>query len=278
MTTAAPQDEHDLLGPVLRWSGSKARLVSILEANAPASFGHYLEPFVGSACLYFKIRPLAAVLGDINPAVMEVYEAIRTTPQVVHSYLASIPSTAEAYYTLREVDRTKLTLEQRAAQTIFLMKACFNGVYRTNKSGRFNVPMGSRIYAIPTLDQLIQVSKLLEQATLMSGDFENVLLRANPGDFVYLDPPYPSANRYRGEYGYSGRFGANDKSRLIEAVQLLDRKGVKVMISYVHDEELVGELPNWLCRHESVRRSVAGNAKFRLTTNEIILTNYSAKS
>lgn len=91
--------------PVLRWSGSKAKLVSVLQKCAPTEFGTYIEPFAGSACLFFKIRPTSAILGDINPAVTEVYEAIRDDPLEIHRHLASIPPSAEAYYTIRGTDR-----------------------------------------------------------------------------------------------------------------------------------------------------------------------------
>jgi DNA adenine methylase len=167
-----------------------------------------------------------------------------------------------------------LTLEQRAAKLIYLMKACFNGVYRTNKNGRFNVPMGSRIYAIPTLQELVAASSLLRRARLISGDFEAALADVQSGDFVYLDPPYPTVTRYRGEYGYAARFNSKDKRRLLTVARELTDRDVYVMLSYVYDDEMIEELDGWSCLHESVRRTVAGGAKFRNNINEMILTNY----
>lgn len=275
MMTAIPNSDS-MPAPVLRWSGSKARLVSVLEKSAPPVYGKYIEAFAGSACLFFKIRPTKAVLGDINPAVIDVYKAIRDNPLKVHEYLASIPSTREAYYTLREIDRSVLSIEQRAAQTIFLMKACFNGVFRTNKAGKFNVPMGSRVYALPSLANLLAVSKSLSNTQLVAGDFGAATAYAKSGDFVYLDPPYPSTGRYRGEYGFKARFLSDDADRLIETIRALEERGAYVMLSYVHDETIIEKLPGWSCRHESVRRSVAGGAQFRVNTNEMVLTNYCA--
>lgn len=154
------------------------------------------------------------------------------------------------------------------------MKACFNGVYRTNKAGKFNVPMGSRVYALPSLSDLLAASDLLRGAQVVDGDFEAALKRARSGDFVYLDPPYPSTSRYRGEYGYGARFQSDDKNRLIKAALDLAQKGVYVMLSYIHDDEMISQLPGWSFRGESVRRSVAGGARFRVNTSEMILTNY----
>lgn len=260
--------------PILRWSGSKARLVSVLEISAPKTFRSYVEPFVGSACLFFRMRPNRATLADINPAVIDVYTAIRDNPTEVHRYLTSIPTSSGAYYTLRSLDRAMLTLEQRAAQLIYLMKACFNGVYRTNRSGRFNVPMGSKIYAIPTLNELLAASSLLQGVTLISGDFEAALAAVQEGDFVYLDPPYPTTSRYRGEYGYSARFDDDAKFRLLGAVKALTERNVYVMLSYVHDEEMIRELEGWSRKYIPVRRTVAGGAKFRKDIIEMVMTNY----
>jgi len=260
--------------PFLRWSGSKARLVSILARSAPKTFRSYIEPFAGSACLFFRMRPNRATLGDLNPEVIDVYTAVRDSPSEVHRYLASIPVSSDAYYIMRELDRTTLTLEQRAARLIYLMKACFNGVYRTNRQGRFNVPLGSRIYAIPTLQELRAASSLLRGATLVSGDFQAALADVQPGDFVYLDPPYPTTTRYRGEYGYAARFDDEDKRRLVTLAKQLTERNVNVMLSYVHDDEIIEELEGWSRMYESVRRTVASGVKFRIDINEMIMTNY----
>lgn len=232
--------------PFLRWSGSKARLASVLEKTAPSTFGSYIEPFAGSACLFFRLRPNRATLGDINAAVIEVYAAVRDNPTEVHRYLTTIPLSPEAYYALRDLDPSTLTLEQRAGRFIYLMKACFNGVYRTNRSGRFNVPVGSRIYAIPTLQQLLAASALLRGTSLVAGDFEAALADVKPGDFVYLDPPYPTTSRYRGEYGYAAHFDKEDKQRLLATAKNLTERGVYVMLSYVRDPELAQELSRLL--------------------------------
>lgn len=274
MTRKAVMKNQKVPVPVLRWSGSKAKLIPILEKCSPPTFKTYIEPFAGSACLYFRIQPNAAIIGDINPAVIEVYQAIRDNPHEVGHYLASIPETYEAYYSLRGTNPNVLSIEQRAARTIYLMKACFNGVYRTNKSGAFNVPMGSRVYARPSAENLLAASELLTHTQLICGDFEHVVKLAKSGDFVYLDPPYPSISRYRGEYGYNAHFDTGDKQRLIRLLRKLDSEGAQVMLSYVYDEELVSALSGWTCKQQSVLRSVAGNIRFRINASEIVLTNY----
>ncbi|MDC0994029.1 Dam family site-specific DNA-(adenine-N6)-methyltransferase [bacterium] len=260
--------------PFLRWSGSKAQLVSILGRNTPDNYATYFEPFAGSACLFFHISPDKATLGDINQEVIDAYYAIKNNPNKVHYYLSSIPKSSEGYYTIRKLDRSELTIEQSAARLIFLMKACFNGVYRTNKRNQFNVPIGSKFYTTPTLEQLHNTSNLLRNTQLISGDFETTLTKVKPGDFVYLDPPYPSNKRYRGEYGFSAHFSREDKMRLLSIAKRLTENNVHVMLSYIHDEETIKELHGWHRKYESVRRTVAGSNNYRQTINEMVMTNY----
>ncbi|GGC96347.1 hypothetical protein GCM10011396_49670 [Undibacterium terreum] len=122
---------------------------------APPKYERYIEPFAGSASLYFELMPIQAIVADVNPCVIDVYQAIKSDADAVSDMLDSIPRTREAYYSLRALSPISLTIEQRAARLIFLMKACFNGVYRTNRRGQFNVPMGDKIYALPSRDELL---------------------------------------------------------------------------------------------------------------------------
>ena len=259
---------------ILRWAGSKAKLIPELSRLAPASFGHYVEPFAGSACLFFAIEPKQAVLGDINHHVIDVYRAIHSDPHGVADALDSIPHTAEAYYQLRSINPSGLSLCQRAARIIFLMKACFNGVYRTNLRGQFNVPMGDRVYALPSRESLLETHQLLQCADLVVGDFRKTLELCQPGDWVYMDPPYPTTSRYRGEYGHEGRFGEPEMRCLVDNARELASTGVFVTMSYLYDENLVHTLKNWHLHVVPTARTVASKTRFRMNAPEIILTSY----
>jgi DNA adenine methylase len=244
----------------------------MLAALAPSNFAGYVEPFAGSASLFFKLKPSRAVLGDINPAVIDVYRAIKADPHELSDVLDSIPPTGEAYYALRALDIARLTLAQRAARLIFLMKACFNGVYRTNRAGHFNVPLGSRMYAKPTRSELVDASELLQGVDLVAGDFEATLALSRPGDWVYLDPPYRRAGRYRGEYGVD--FGDNSLERLLKAAQSMASSGRHVALSFCDDERLVEQLSGWGVSRTWTRRTVSAAAASRREMVELVFTSY----
>lgn len=257
---------------ILRWSGSKAKLIPSLVDAAPAKFEKYIEPFAGSACLYFVKKPQNAILGDANSSVIDVYRCIAVNPHALADLLESIPKTPNAYYTLRSLDPDGLTLPERAARLIFLMKACFNGVYRTNKQGKFNVPMGNRVYALPSREQLLKVQKLLKGAKLISGDFSETTSHAHSGDWIYLDPPYRQLGRNRGEYGTI--FGSEAMTRLISEARRLADIGGLVTISFTEDDELISKLPGWSLSRVNARRTVSAMTSARKIANEIILTSY----
>ncbi len=259
---------------ILRWAGSKRKLIKELRSIAPHSFGRYLEPFAGSAVLFFELLPQQGVLGDINPEVIATYTAIRDQPSDVRRYLESIPKTGEAYYKLRAVNPNSLTGPQRAARLIFLMKACFNGVYRTNKLGLFNVPLGNKFFALPDHKIIDAASSALEKIDLVCGDFTETTRHASANDFVYLDPPYSDSKRFRGEYSYSGAFTFNDLERLIQICNNLTKKKVRVLLSFKESQAVIDALPGWSFRLLDVARSVSGFAHSRRTAREILAYNY----
>ena len=259
---------------ILRWSGSKTRLLSDLRRLAPRDFQRYIEPFAGSASLFFEIAPKNAILGDVNPCVIDMYRAIKLDASRVADTLDGIPRTAEAFYMLRELSPADLTLSQRAARLIFLMKACFNGVYRTNKQGKFNVPMGDKIYAIPSREELLGAQKLLEGTELFHADFAKTTSLCDKEDWVYLDPPYKSQGRYRGEYGYDAEFCSMQMTSLVSMAEKLSERGCLVTISYSYDEELIEKLSGWNINPVYAQRSVARSLSKRGAAREIIITNY----
>lgn len=259
---------------ILRWSGSKAKLIPELLRCRPPKYAGYVEPFAGSACLYFSLNPTRAVLGDINPNVMAVYRAISEDPHAVSDALDSVPATSEAYYILRALDPNALTLAQRAARLIFLMKSCFNGVYRTNRQGLFNVPMGNRIYALPSRERLVATQRLLRQTQLIEGGYLETLEHSQCGDWVYMDPPYRKQGRFRGEYGYSAKFTDSALDGLIVRAEEMASTGRHVMLSYSYDEELLDALPKWKSHVVTTVRTVASAAGARRMATELILTSY----
>jgi DNA adenine methylase len=261
--------------PIFRWAGSKRKILAELVAATPQHFDRYFEPFAGSACLFFAVRPRAAVLGDINAQLIEAYDTIRRNPIRVASVLALLPTDADFYYGIRDHDPAELSKVDRAARFLFLNRLSFNGVYRTNRHGKFNVPPGRRTGAMPSVELLRSCADALQRATLCHGDFERTVADVGPDDFVYLDPPYAKRNRAGyGEYGYGSFAGTVDLDRFVSCADALNQRGARVLISYSDQLALKERFPKWHHRRLRVRRHVAGFASDRRTVSEMLLANY----
>ena len=262
------------LRPPLRWAGSKRRLVPELCLAAPVQFVRYVEPFAGSACLFFALRPQTAILNDLNRELVDFYRMLRAHPRLIAKRTLSLPDTAEFYYELRQTSAESLPAIDRAARFLYLNRHCFNGVYRTNRLGVFNVPRGIHTGSIPSETDLYRCSLLLRNALLSAGDFEAVLQDVGPGDFVYLDPPYTAIDRKAyGEYGY-GSFSEVDQERLLHALRRADAKGATIILSYRYDPSMASSLDGWHYKQVLVRRHVAGFAGSRKLFAEMLLANF----
>lgn len=228
--------------PFLKWAGGKAWLAPFLATIAPAQFGKYIEPFAGSAAVYFYLRPKKAVLGDSNPELINCYRVVRDKVDELVATLSSYPYSREFYYELRA--RVCGSDVERAARFIYLNRTCYNGLYRVNKDGVFNVPFGR--YANPIIcdeQRLRTASEALKGVTLVDLDYQETLRRyARSGDFVYIDPPYQPVSRYSDFKRYTKEFFyEDDQVRLAEVVGTLVRRGCHVIVSN-SDTEFVRRL------------------------------------
>jgi DNA adenine methylase len=268
--------------PFLKWAGGKMQLVDELAKRAPAQFKVYHEPFLGGGAFFFHLYRLGrirhAVLSDINAELIATYEAIRDRVEEVIHLLGEFPYDRDFYYSLRAKDPWQLSPAERAARMIYLNKTGYNGLYRVNRQGKFNVPFGrykSPKYYDP--ENLRAVAIALREVQLVCASFETVLERAAKGDFVYLDPPYVplSATANFTEYHATGFDLASH--RLLRDVALnLDRRGVYVLISN-SDTQLVRELYNTACFHIDLvwaGRAINCNGRKRGKVSEAIITNY----
>ena len=199
----APQTDRDeaaTASPFLRWKGSKRVHSAFIAALIPAEINRYFEPFLGSAAVFLAARPARAILSDALHPLIHTYETVRRHPAEV----ARAASTFDraSYYDIRSQDPTILNPIQRTARFLFLNAHCFNGLYRTNRTNNFNVPLGSRAGALPDEHALKQVAAALENTQLSCVDARTQLASVRRGDFVYLDPPFPGVRPSYGEYGY----------------------------------------------------------------------------
>jgi len=260
---------------VFRWAGSKRKLLPVLMKNIPKNYERYVEPFCGSACLFFAIKPQKALLSDINKELMHSYKQIKKTPIRIAQAVTSLVVDKEVYNQIRKQKPEELEDFERAVRFTYLNRNCFNGVYRTNQRGEFNVPMGTRTGEVPHEERFIRCSQALKNAKLVTKDFEKLISEIQKNDFLYLDPPYAKKGyKGRGEYG-PGAFQYEDIERMLNFLQEVDRREAKFLFSYSYDVELIKLFPkNWYWQSLSVGRHVAGFSQHRGKVQEIIVSNY----
>ena len=268
--------------PFLKWAGGKTQLADALLARTPPAFSSYHEPFVGSGALFFRLyreRKMArAILSDINPELIDTYLAIRDQPEAVIKLLGEFPYEEAFYYQLRDRDPWALSQAERAARMIYLNKTGYNGLYRVNRQGRFNVPFGrykSPRYADP--DNLLAVSRALQEAEIYCAPFESVLTRAKMGDWVYFDPPYmPISETAHFTAYYADGFGLEDQTRLRDACLRLTDMEVYVMVSN-SDSPVIRALygqPCFAIDTVFANRAINANSARRGKVAELVIVNY----
>lgn len=258
----------------IRWAGSKRKLLPQLQALAPQHFDRYIEPFCGSLCLFVALKPRQALVGDINEELIHFYRLIRTHARRVADLTHSLPTDELTYYQLRASDPSALSPEHRAARFLYLNRFCFNGVYRTNRSGQFNIARGKHMGSIPSADELVAFGGLMRRAAVHVIDFAGLLNEAEAGDFVYLDPPYAGRGvRDRGEYGV-GAFKEDDLQRLRHSIERASERGAKVLISYANIPQIRKLFRGWQTETIEVERNVSGFVSGRTRVSELILRNY----
>jgi DNA adenine methylase len=225
--------------PFLKWAGGKRQLLPRILALAPARIETYYEPFIGGGALFFALaagkRFTRAVLGDANPELVSCYETVRDDVDGVIAELEKHRNTERDYYRVRQRDPGRLTPAARAARIIYLNRCGYNGLYRVNSDGRFNVPFGRYVRPkICDVPRLRAASRALQGTKLLCGDFREVLDAEGPGpsDFVYLDPPYVPVSRTASFTAYARRaFGPADQQRLADALGSLSRARVPAVLS-----------------------------------------------
>jgi DNA adenine methylase len=267
--------------PFLRWAGGKTHLIDKLLKFVPYDFADrtYREPFLGGGAMFFALCPPQAILSDLNSDLINCYKMIRKYPGLVSRYLSGYSErhSAAFYYEIREqynISKSSLSVEQ-AARFIYLNKASFNGIFRVNKNGKYNVPFGKRTnLALPSLDQLVSFSNILKNAELFASSFEEILNDAQEGDFVYLDPPYPplDGTSYFTHYTKE-RFGENDQLKLFEVACYLRRRHCLVMISNADILKIRKYFKNWNMSTLPATRWITCKAK-KFKVNELVITNY----
>lgn len=272
------------MSPVLKWAGGKTQLIEPITANMPTTYNNYFEPFVGGAAVLFNVAPERAFVNDINEQLINLYNQLKYAEESVISRVTEMdetPCTKEFYYAIREKYNGKIAEREFdaecAALMIWINKHCFNGLYRVNSKGFFNVPYNNRVGGKSIDEQNIRaISDYLQKSnvTLTCLDFEKACDGVTAGDFVYFDSPYvpESLTANFTDYTMDG-FTLADHERLAALFRRLDSMGAKVMLSN-NDVPLVRSLySDYHIQSLDVKRMINRNADKR-TGKEVLITNY----
>jgi DNA adenine methylase len=266
-------------GPIVKWVGGKGKLVAQLAARAPTSYQRYFEPFVGGGALFFHLRPRAAVLTDVNSDLVACYRAVQTD---VEGVIAALERHREShstdyYYAVRHGwnEGCPASTADRAATFIYLNKTCYNGLWRVNSRGAFNVPAGR--YANPSIvdaERLRAAAAALRSATCEAASFEMILDEARRGDFVYFDPPYDPVSPTADFTSYSpGGFSPSDQERLADVFTQVASRGCAVMLSNSDTPFTRRLYARFTIDRIQCSRAINSRADRRGAVNEIVVTN-----
>lgn len=258
--------------PFLKWAGGKRWLVNRPEVNFPEFTGKYIEPFLGGGAVYFHLRPEAALLSDANSRLVDTYLAIKNEWGLVERELRRLQKLHSRDFYYEERRRSRRSRATQAAQFIYLNRTCWNGLYRENLKGEFNVPVGTKNKVIFEDESFEEISELLRSAEIVNSDFECSINRAVAGDFVFADPPYTTAHNHNGFVKYNQKiFSWDDQIRLKESIFAAVERGVHVMVTNA-DHESIHELYEDVAKFKSVGRPsvIAGKASKRTRTSEVL--------
>lgn len=271
--------------PFLKWAGGKRQLLSIIQQYLPAKYTEYYEPFVGAGAMLFSLQPQKSTINDSNGELINCYQVIRDQPEELLKLCQQHRenNTKEYYYQLREQDRqddfNQRTPVERAARIIYLNKTCFNGLFRVNNSGQFNVPYGkykNPVIADPTVIRAISAYLNQAQVDIFNGDFEQAVSKAQKGSFIYFDPPYYPLSNTSSFTGYSmNSFAEKEQKRLKEVCDELTKRNCQVLasnsaapfIKFLYDD------PNYEVVEVKATRAINAVASKRGRINELLIYN-----
>lgn len=273
------EEKSKPIKPFLKWAGGKTRSLKHIIPLLPKDIKQrvYREPFLGAGSLFFAIQPEQAILSDANEHLIRCFEYVRDKPELIAKYLAQHKrkNREDYFYKIRDIYNKRGYSAAQAARFIYLNKACYNGIFRVNSKGEFNVPFGSnKKLGLPSREHLRTISKLLQKAVLKVQSFEKALEDAVSGDFVYLDPPYPPLNgtSYFTQYT-KDKFNESDQKEVANVANRLNENSCLFMISNADIEFIEKLYKKFKIKPLSVTRCITCK-KVRHKVKELIITNY----
>jgi len=278
------KQQNPFIQPFLKWAGGKRQLLPAIRPLVPSKFKRYYEPFIGGGAVFFDLMPQNAVINDLNQDLINCYLIVKDHSEELLEHVLTHNNNADYFYNLREADRSPkfstFTPIERASRLLYLNKTCFNGLFRVNSQGQFNVPFGD--YKNPTIAEpavIRAVSQYLNQAQIefRSQDFADVVADATKGDFVYFDPPYDPVSDTASFTGYNlNGFDRDEQKRLKATCDALTKKGVKVLLSnsatpFIEELYSTG---GYTIREIEARRNINSNSTGRGKVGEFLVLNY----
>ena len=266
--------------PIVKWVGGKRQLMFELLKNMPQNYNRYFEPFIGGGALFFELQPDNAYISDMNDELINLYQVVRDNVDELITDLQKHDISKEYFMEIRNIDRTEdyenWSDVQKASRFIYLNRTCFNGMYRVNSKGEFNVPFGH--YKNPRIideNNLLNCSNLLERTEIKHADFSEILTKVQKGDFVYFDPPYVPLSETSSFTSYTkGGFDIDMQFKLRDVCDELDSMGVKFLLSN-SDTKLVNELyESYNIKKVFASRQINANADGRGKITEVLVRNY----
>ena len=260
--------------PFLRWAGGKTWLLKHLGNIKQTKYGNYHEAFLGGAATYFYLQPLAhSYLSDLNGELIETYQAIKDNANAVIEKLKTFKNTEDDYYEIRSINY-KLS-QDRAARFIYLNQTSYNGIYRVNLKGKYNVPYGFRTKGFIDETNLLTAQKALINTTILHCDFYSILENVHPGDLVFLDPPYTVSHNNNGFIEYNEKiFSLDDQIRLARLIDEIKQRDAYYILTNAAHKTIEEIFEKGDRKIEYSRASLIGglNSK-RGQTNEFVFTN-----
>jgi DNA adenine methylase len=263
------------LNPILKWVGGKRQMLKDIGRKLPETYGRYYEPFLGGGALFFALNPKRATISDLNPELMNVYLSVRDNVDEVIKRLSEYKNEEGFFYETRKKRWEDLNKFEAAARTIFLNRTCFNGLYRVNKSGGFNVPFGKyKNPKIINIENLTEVSNALKNTTIICEDYLKVLKKAKSGDLIFLDPPYLPISEFSDFKRYTKeQFHKEDHLKLADEVRRLNAKGCYIILTNSNSPIVYELYKGFNIEVIQTRRNI--NSKPNLRKGEdIIVTNF----
>ncbi|MBS1190050.1 MAG: adenine-specific methyltransferase [Rhodocyclaceae bacterium] len=274
LISATADQKANTLQPFLKWAGGKRWFVQKHADIFPKNFRRYVEPFLGGGSVFFHLQPRKSLLGDVNPDVISVYRGVKEDWKAVVDKLRQHQKlhSDEHYYMVRAQQPTDAV--SQASRMLYLNRTCFNGIYRVNLQGEFNVPRGTKNWVLRDDDQFEEISKLLTRAEIRLTDFESLIDEAGKEDFIFCDPPYTVRHNFNGFVKYNEKlFSWSDQERLAAALLRAKARGATVLATNAnhHSVRDLYESHGFRLLTTSRYSSISASAEYRKQFDELII-------